>query len=664
METSFDRRLLPYTWGPWFGRFSELREIQQRAIPAILRRRDALLCSATASGKTEAYAAPAAEIAIAAGRPTAAVLIVSPTRALANDLKRRLEGPMQLVDLSFGRCTGEHKERAGGGLPSVVVTTPEALDSLLARRPSHLRGTQIVVVDEIHVLDNTPRGDQLRFLLQRLDLVAGRRVQRVAASATVEDPEALAARYLRAPEVIVVPGARKILGRAFSGSSTAAMGRHLDELAAAGCRKVLVFCNSRNAVERYAAGLLGRTRFGDHVHAHHGSLAKQRRERTERLFQSAPAGVCFATLTLEMGIDIGTVDYVLLASPPASVAGLLQRIGRGGRRGDTTRAGYCADDAAQEFLFRKLFELGKNGQLCAPPYACRPATLAQQALVLAASRGCLERSDLVAIVPPALASELDSMVVDGLLDALVQAELLARSGSQRWVPTETIELRYERGTLHSNIDDDGGIEVVDRMTGDSIGHIGEAPGRKFGIGGSHRDLVGAVAGRLLTDAGDAAEPARYITRSGPVTSLRLGRAVAEALGAAPREILLLGSEPEWILLHGLGTAGAGLLASLLRDEAKLPTVRSTAYACRISRPLDRLPRCSEAYLQAFLENQAPKLEARAQPGPWAKHLPMAVRTAFVRRALGFDEVRRFLEEGVLRRVDAPSAELLAIAAGL
>lgn len=664
MEAPVDRRLLPHTFGPWFGRFENLREIQRRAIPAILRRRDALLCSATASGKTEAYAAPAAEIAIAAGRASAAVLVVSPTRALANDLKRRLEGPMQLVELSFGRYTGEHKERVAGRLPSVVVTTPEALDSILARRRSLLRALQVVVVDEIHVLDGTPRGDHLRFLLQRLDLAAGRAVQRVAASATVEEPEALAARYLRDAAIAVVPGARSILGRAFAGSSNAAMAPHLDELAAAGFKKVLVFCNARNAVERYAAALPGVTRFGEHIYAHHGSLAKIRRERTERLFQSAPVGVCFATLTLEMGIDIGTVDYVLLASPPSSVAGLLQRIGRGGRRGETTRAGYCAENAAEEFLFRKLFELGKNGRLCAPPYAFRLSTLAQQALVLASAQGYLERAELDTIVPPSLASELPAEVLDLVLDSLVQAELLERSGARRWVPTEATELRYERGTLHSNIDDNPGIEVVDRMTGDSLGHIDQVPGRKFGIGGSRRDFAGEVAGRFLTDASDSAEPARFLSRSAAVISLRLARAVVEALGAAPRELLLLRGETSWILLHGLGTAGAALLEALLRDEAALPVARSTAYSFQLGRPLGDLPPCTVAYLARFLEEQALKLEERAQPGPYAKHLPTELRVDFVRRALGFDEALRFLEGAALRLLEDPSVELLAIAPDL
>ena len=107
----FDRELLPATLGPWFGRFDAPTEVQRRGVPPIRAGRDVLLCSATASGKTEAFAAPAAELVRETVGGPATALFVAPTRALCNDLKRRLEGPMQRVDVSFGRYTGEHKER-------------------------------------------------------------------------------------------------------------------------------------------------------------------------------------------------------------------------------------------------------------------------------------------------------------------------------------------------------------------------------------------------------------------------------------------------------------------------------------------------------------------------------------------------------------------------
>mgnify|MGYP001214241497 CR=1 FL=1 len=236
-----DRTLLPHTFGSWFARFTALTQVQQEAIPVIASGQDALICSATASGKTEAYAAPAAELVLRNPGEGVQVLIIAPTRALTNDLKRRLEGPMGLVQVGFGRYTGEHKEKVSGALPSIVVATPEALDSLLARRGPLLRSVRMVVLDEIHVLDSTPRGDQLRILLRRLDQVASQRPQRVAVSATVDRPEELALRYLKNPKPVVVPGIRKILGRCFPGRAPESIGAHLDDLASHGMKKILVY---------------------------------------------------------------------------------------------------------------------------------------------------------------------------------------------------------------------------------------------------------------------------------------------------------------------------------------------------------------------------------------------------------------------------------------
>ncbi|MBI4880451.1 MAG: DEAD/DEAH box helicase, partial [Planctomycetes bacterium] len=199
------RDLLPRTLNAFFGRFANFTSVQEQAIPALLGGRDALLCAPTASGKTEAYAAPLVERMLGAPRCPYRILFISPTRALANDLKRRLEERMAQLGVAFGRHTGEHKERVEGHPPEVAVMTPESLDSLLARRAAALAGVISVVLDEVHVLDGTPRGDHARLLLHRLDQCAAARPQRVAASATVDRPAEVAGRYLR--EALVVEAA-------------------------------------------------------------------------------------------------------------------------------------------------------------------------------------------------------------------------------------------------------------------------------------------------------------------------------------------------------------------------------------------------------------------------------------------------------------------------
>ena len=656
-----DRRLLPVTFGPWFVRFPGLTEVQQRAIPPILEGHDVLICSPTASGKTEAYAAPAAEMVRRSGAASAAALIVAPTRALTNDLKRRLEGPMQLVDVSFGRYTGEHKERVDGKLPSVVIATPEALDSLLARRQGALRSTRLVVLDEIHVLDNTPRGDQLRVLLHRLEQVAEHRPQRVAASATVDRPQELGRRYLNEPVVVVAPGIRRILARRFEGRAPAQMAAHVDDLARHGFRKVLVFCRSRNQVETFSAKLRRRTRFADAVFAHHGSLAKTHRERTERLFHQAPAAVCFATLTLELGIDIGTVDYVLLAALPADVPSLLQRIGRGGRRGDSTRCGYVTEGLAEDYLFQTMFRLGKEGRLCPPPYAFRPSILVQQALVLACAETYLTAEDLERTLPPAVHTELGTGACKAILERMVEVELLERSGKDRYVPAEAIEERYRYGSLHSNIGAPADVQVVDRMTGDVVGSIFAADTRKIGIGGRDRAIVKISGDRVLTDASAGAEPARFRPSASPSVSFALGRAVVESLGVARDDFGLIQDAGSTVILHGLGTIGSLFLQEQWKNRVGNVTVQETSpYTMKITSEPSAPPRPDEAAVDRFLRERVDGLTELSGAGPWGRGVPEALSLSSVRRMSGLDEIATFLSGVQFQTLEGLDAKTLAV----
>ncbi len=656
-----DRRLLPVTFGPWFARFPGLTEVQQLALPPIVAGHDVLISSATATGKTEAYAAPAAELVRRTGGASATALIVAPTRALTNDLKRRLEGPMGLVHVSLGRYTGEHKERVDGKLPSVVIATPEALDSLLARRSGLLRATRMVVLDEIHVLDNTPRGDQLRVLLHRLEQVSEHRPQRVAASATVDRPEELGRRYLTEPVVVVAPGLRKILGRRFEGRAPGQMAAHLDDLAGHGFRKVLAFCRSRNQVETFSTKLRGRTRFGDAVFAHHGSLAKDHRERTERLFHQAPVAVCFATLTLELGIDIGTVDYVLLAALPSDVPSLLQRIGRGGRRGDSTRCGYVTEDLAEDFLFRTMFRLGKEGRLCPPPYGFRPSILVQQALVLACAETYLTAEDLERTLPPAVHAELGPGACKATLECMAEEELLERSGKDRYVPTEAIEERYRYGSLHANIGAPPDIQVVDRMTGDVVGNIHAADTRKIGIGGRSRTIVKVSGNRILTDASTGAEPARFRPSASPSVAFALGRAVVESLGVAPDHFGSIQTEDSTWILHGLGTVGSLFLLDQWRGQLGGGRIEESGpYTIRLTSEPSAPPCPDEEEVERFLVERIDGLTRLVNAGPHGRSVPEALKLAAVRRMSGLDEIAAFLRGVQVQTLEGLDAKTLAV----
>lgn len=654
------RGLLPRTFAPFFGGFDGLREVQRRALPEVLSGRDVLIASATASGKTEAYAAPAAEIALDTGCAPATVLILSPTRALANDLKRRLESPMSVAGVSIGRYTGEHKERVGGALPAVMIATPEALDSLLSRRPETMSNVRLVVIDEVHVLDGTPRGDQLRVLLHRLDAQTHARPSRIAVSATMDDPEAFAGRYLRDAKVVMVAGGRRIGATGFFGKDLPDLAKHLDLIATKGARKVLVFCRSRNGVERYATKLRNRTRFADNVFAHHGSMSKQNRERTERLFLTAAAALCFSTMTLEMGIDIGSIDYVFLADAPSDVSSLLQRIGRGGRRGGETRFGYAYSNAAERHLVRTMTQLGAQGRLCGRPYAFRPSILAQQALVLTGST-YLVPHEMLAAVPKQLWPTKDRAWATELLESLVEAGVMERHGAGRYVLAELMETRFNLGNLHSNIGDTKGFDVVDRLTGDTVGEIERPESKRLQLGGSARSVEGLVDGRVLTDSARSADAAYFRPSMGRTVPFALARAVVEALGV-PQGAVAWRKRPGRVqLIHGLGTVGARALANLLERSGASPNKEAlTPYTLELPGPPSELPCQPEGFVESFLKDDFDWLERRISPGPWSKAIPKTWRLQATREGHGLAALAAFLMAAKLVELDPTAAGIEAL----
>ncbi len=638
------RDLLPRTFPAFLGRFQRLTPIQEEGVPPILAGQDVLLAAPTATGKTEAYAAPLAERLLAGNRGPFSVLVVSPTRALANDLKRRLEQRMAAVGVAFGRHTGEHKERVASRRPEIAVTTPEALDSLLSRRPEELEGVQAVVLDEIHVLDGTVRGDQARILLHRLEQRARTRPQRIAVSATVSDAEAVAGRYLADPVIACRPGRRPIRARGFAGRDAESLAEHLETLARAGFRKVLAFCDRREDVETHASAVHGRTSFGENVFAHHGSLSQSVRERTERRFLESPAAVAFATLTLELGIDIGSVDYVLLLTPPPGVANLLQRVGRGNRRVKESRVGYIYDSQAEQEVHRALLGLASTGDLAEERYTFRPSVLIQQALVLAGGEGYVTARALAAALPPGVRATPAGQNLEELLFAAVDAGLLEPPRSGRFVLTERTERSYDLGTLHSSFLAPPQKDIVDRMTGEVIGRAEfTKESRKLSLGGRGRRIVKEDRDRILVDSWQGSRSPKFATQGRPSLPFRTARGIVTRLGAEPNQIIQAPFEGGAILLHGLGSAGALLLADALVSTLGRNSVRNAgALATVLREPLAELPAPTPEDVGDLVAAQESALAQASAMGRYHAILPDDIRRDAVRTATRIDEVAEFL----------------------
>lgn len=561
------RASLPRMYDPLLARHGRPTPVQLQAAAPLLAGQDCLLCAPTASGKTEAWMAPIGERHLPLGQlDVPRVLVVSPTRALVNDLFRRLEPRLFLANVPIGRWTGDHHD--GGRLHAVTVLTPEGLDSRLSRAGSSLNGVSAIVVDEIHVVDGTARGDQLRILLERLR--ARTQVQVVAASATVGDPHALAARYLRNAAVVIAGQPRKVMGRIETSADRMYVSDCIAAAAQSGFRKVLLFANSRNDVERLATFLRGRPPFGQAVFAHHGSLARSQRLSVERQFLATPTALCVATSTLEMGVDIGDVDLVALVGLPPSTASLLQRVGRGGRRGAASNVLAFLESPFEAEAMRALLAAGAAGIWHDAPYAFRPGVLVQQAISVLHERPSrtVDGAALHRRLPPDLAAVWPADRIDPVLAQAAAKGWLERVSAASgtvWGVGPKGEAGWKRATLHGNLATQSAVEVFDSLTGEQVGQIAANEGPDtpavagdLQLGGRGRRALHAGSGRIVTEGIADAPEARFDPNPAAPVSAAMARAILERVGIPlPCRVEL----PEGrVLFHGLGTAGGTVLA--------------------------------------------------------------------------------------------------------
>jgi ATP-dependent Lhr-like helicase len=373
---------LPRTWPAFFERHGRFTTAQRAAIPALLDGHNVVISAPTASGKTEAAMAPLVERHCRHAHPRLAILYVVPTRALVADVAARLGHALEQLRISLAVKTRDLNTFRPARPPAVLITTPESADALLASRPETFANLRAAVIDELHLLDGTPRGDQMRVILNRIRRIRDyacrqgdapdAEVQYVALSATLPNPTAVAARYFPDARVIHVPGERALEAEqlALSADGTAQLITYLHTFRARGWQKALVFCNSRAEVEAYAAAIRPRSPFGSAVYVHYSNIDAARRREIEQEFAGASTAVLFASSTLELGIDIGNVDVVILVGPPGNRQSFVQRIGRGNRRRNVTRVACFYRTPLERLLFAALLgPAGPNGPAGATPPA-------------------------------------------------------------------------------------------------------------------------------------------------------------------------------------------------------------------------------------------------------------------------------------------------------
>jgi ATP-dependent Lhr-like helicase len=355
----------------WFeNALGQPTEVQAKAWPAIKDGRHTLIAAPTGSGKTLAafYAAidELVQQSLNGQLPDRTQIVyVSPLKALSNDIHRNLEIPLNgikeelhaqgypSVHLSAavrtGDTTPQERQKMLKDPPHILVTTPESLYLLLTSQGGRamLGGVKTVIVDEIHALLGNKRGAHLALSIERLEALTARPLQRIGLSAT-QKPVEMVADFLVGNRdknttdcVVIDSGHRRAmdlrievpkapLTAVMSNEVWGELHERLIELVQEH-RTTLIFVNTRRLAERLAMALS--ERIGEaHVSSHHGSMSKEHRHSAEQRLKAGELKVLVATASMELGIDIGSVDLVVQFSSPKSIAAFLQRVGRSGHQ--------------------------------------------------------------------------------------------------------------------------------------------------------------------------------------------------------------------------------------------------------------------------------------------------------------------------------------------
>src|SRR6056297_3060424 len=342
-------RTLPDVFNRWFASRGWSIHPHQHAM---LERADdpaTLLIAPTGGGKTLAGFLPTLVDLAGGGHDGLHTLYISPLKALAADIRRNLTTPITEMDLPIrvedrtGDTPASRKRRQRADPPHILLTTPESLALLTSYEdaPRIFKGLRRVVVDEIHALAESKRGDQLMLALARLQTLCPD-LRRVGLSATVEDPGAIARLLARHPDPCAIleadPGPEPDISMLETdqappwagGGAAYAIPAVLEQVKAH--TTTLIFHNTRAQAELFFHNLWLANEDALPIGIHHGSLDRQQRERVEGAMQRGELRAIVCTGSLDLGIDWGDVDLVIQIGAPKNVKRLVQRIGRANHR--------------------------------------------------------------------------------------------------------------------------------------------------------------------------------------------------------------------------------------------------------------------------------------------------------------------------------------------
>lgn len=667
-----------------------------------------MLLAPTGSGKTLAAFLACLDRLIERpdSEPVTRVLYVSPLKALVYDIERNLRAPLAGIVQYAGRLgrivtkpqvairTGDTSTKERQQMlrhpAEILVTTPESLYLMLGSQMRRtLEHVETVIVDEIHSLAPTKRGAHLSLSLERLAEVCQREPQRIGLSATVE-PVDTVARYLGGPRPVEVvntlepprldlkivvpvedmenptapaPAGGSILGQMMAEEKLRQGGGMGHGMAAEGAgtlwssiypqilemvarhRSTIIFVNSRGLCERLALRL--NELAGEEVaRSHHGSVSHKERQLIEEMLKAGQLKALVATSSLELGIDMGAVDLVIMVESPGSVARGLQRVGRAGHGVGETSIGRIfpkfRGDLLECAVVARLMRQGRLEPLRVPENPLD--VLAQQVVAMVSGRDYTVAELEKTLRRSANFSRLGSEVLREVLDMLAGrypshdfADLKPRLNWDR--DTDVLSARKGARTLAmvngGTIPDRGLYRVVMGPGGPRVGELDEEMVHEVRAGQNF--LLGATTWRIEEITRDTVyvspapgEPGRmpFWRGDGPGRPIEVGRAIGAFIRSHPDRA---GLEEE----YGLDPLAAGNLLAYLQEQKEATGTLPSDRAITVERFRDEIG----DWRVCILSPLGSRVHA-----PWALALE-----ALLSRQTGFEVQALWTDDGIVLR---------------
>ena len=473
--------------------WEQLRPIQTAAIAKILASDDNfILASRTASGKTEAAFLPILS-KVNFNDSGVQVLYISPLIALINDQFYRIEELCKNLDVTVTKWHGEAnktlKERLIKQPNGIVLITPESLEAMFVNKPYNVKqlfsNLKYVVIDEIHSFIGTDRGIQLKSILSRLQKVNSKSFCIVGLSATIGDYDE--AKKFTGDElktkVLLDRTAKEInaLFRYFKNKNEELPLELLKDLyLETKDNKVLIFPNSRGRAEEVAVKLRkisDRVKGHPNYFSHHSSVDREVREYVEYFAKNNNRqNFCIScTSTLELGIDIGTVDEVVQIDATHSIASLIQRVGRSGRKeGESSNLYLYATNEWSLLQSIACWLLYKEGFIEPPQKNEKPYDiLVHQALSITKGHSGIRLIELInQLKENAAFKQIEISEIDEILKHLIEIDFLEKSQHEVIIGVEGEKVVNSRN-FYSVFKTEENFKVVN--AGNTIGEIPFSP---------------------------------------------------------------------------------------------------------------------------------------------------------------------------------------------